>query len=221
MAYKIVKRCVDLLFCLIALPVFLLILIVAGIAIKLEDGGPVFYISERIGKNGRKIYMLKFRSMKINAENILTADGSTYNAKDDPRVTRVGRILRETSIDETAQLINVLKGDMSAIGPRASAWEALSAYKEDEIDKMKVRPGITGYTQAYYRNGIGVRDKRLMDAWYANHVSFLLDFKIFFKTLQTVFKRENIYVDVSVDAEKVSVPEAKELTAKEDAANVK
>ena len=84
---------------------------------------------------------------------------------------------------------------MSIIGPRASGFDALPSYKDDEKDKMKVLPGITGYTQAYFRNGLSVREKRLKDAWYANHVSFVLDMKIFFKTIQTVLKRENIYTN--------------------------
>lgn len=196
--YRFIKRISDFLIALIAFPFFLIILLVVAIAIKLDDGGPIFYKAERIGKNSKILYMYKFRSMKVNAENILNADGSTYNAKDDPRVTKVGKFLRETSLDETAQLINILKGDMSIIGPRASGWEALETYKEDEKDKMKVRPGITGYTQAYYRNSISVREKRLYDAWYANNISFLLDVKIFFKTIVTVFKHENIYTDADV-----------------------
>ena len=133
--------------------------------------------------------------MKVNAPNILNDDGSTFNSKDDPRVTKIGKILRSTSLDETAQILNVLNGSMSIIGPRASSWEALSSYKEDEIAKMNVKPGITGYTQAYYRNSISVRDKRLKDAWYANHVSFLLDIKIFSTTIKTVLKKENIYTN--------------------------
>ena len=139
--------------------------------------------------------MYKFRSMKVNAENITNPDGSTYNAKDDPRVTKVGRFLRETSLDETAQVLNMLKGEMSLIGPRASGWTALDSYLPDEVDKMKVRPGITGYTQAYFRNSISVREKRLYDAWYANHVSLALDVKIFFKTIATVLKHENVYTN--------------------------
>ena len=139
--------------------------------------------------------MYKFRSMKVNSENILNSDGSTYNAKDDIRVTRVGKFLRETSLDETAQILNVLKGEMSIIGPRASGWDALPTYKPDEIDKMNVRPGITGYTQAYYRNSISVREKRLYDAWYAHNVSFSLDAKIFFKTILTVLSHKNLYTN--------------------------
>ena len=190
-----IKPVCDWIIALLAFPFFCILWLAVAIAIKIEDEGPVFYMAERIGKDNKKLRMYKFRSMKVNAENILNADGSTYNAKDDPRVTRVGKFLRETSLDETAQLLNMLKGEMSLIGPRASGWDALPSYKKDEIDKMKVRPGITGYTQAYFRNSISVREKRLKDAWYANHVSFWLDFKIFFKTIVTVLKHDNVYTN--------------------------
>jgi len=193
---RVVKRLADILICLIALPFFVIILLAITVAIKLDDGGPVFYIAERIGKDNKKLLMCKFRSMKVNCENILNADGSTYNAKDDPRLTRVGKFIRETSLDETAQIINVLKGDMSIVGPRASGWSALENYQADEMDKMKVLPGITGYTQAYYRNSISVRQKRLYDAWYAHNVSLWLDIKILFKTVETVLKSENVYTNM-------------------------
>ena len=193
--YLFVKRAADVLICIIALPFWFILYVIFAILINIDDGGPVFYRAERIGKGCKKIHMLKFRSMKVNAENILNADGSTYNAADDPRVTKIGKFLRETSLDETPQILNVIKGDMSIIGPRASGWDALSTYKDDEMDKMKVRPGITGYTQAYFRNSISVREKRLKDAWYANHISFSLDAKIFFKTIQTVLKHDNIYTN--------------------------
>lgn len=194
--YKnVIKPVADWIIALCAFPFFCILWIAVAIAIKIEDGGPVFYMAERIGKDSKKLRMFKFRSMKVNAENILNADGSTYNSKDDPRVTKVGKFLRETSLDETAQLLNMLKGEMSLIGPRASGWDALPTYQEDEIDKMKVRPGITGYTQAYYRNSISVREKRLYDAWYANNISFGLDVKVFFKTIVTVFKHDNVYTN--------------------------
>lgn len=195
MYINFLKPVCDWIIALIAFPFFCILWLVVAIAIKIEDGGPIFYMAERIGKNNKKLMMYKFRSMKVNAENILNTDGSTYNAKDDPRVTKVGKFLRETSLDETAQLLNMLKGEMSLIGPRASGWDALGTYKADEIDKMKVRPGITGYTQAYYRNSISVREKRLKDAWYANNISLWLDIKIFFKTIVTVLKHDNVYTN--------------------------
>ncbi len=188
-----IKVILDFLVALVALPFWLIIFIMVAIAIKLDDGGPVFYYAHRLGKNGKLLKMVKFRSMKVNAENILNADGSTYNSKNDSRVTRVGKFLRETSLDETPQLLNILKGEMSLIGPRASNFEALESYLPDEMDKLKVRPGISGYTQAYFRNSLSPHEKRLKDAWYANNISFALDVKIFFKSIITVLKRDNLY----------------------------
>lgn len=195
MYVKYVKRIIDILICMIGLPVFIFLYIIFGLLIKLQDRGPIFYKADRIGKDSKLFKMYKFRSMKTNSPNLLNADGSTYNSEDDPRVTKIGKFIRTTSIDETPQIINVIKGEMSIIGPRASLSGALGTYLEDEIDKMNVKPGITGYTQAYYRNGLSNREKRLMDAWYANNVSFSLDVKIFFKTILTVLKREGLYTN--------------------------
>lgn len=189
------KRLLDLLIGLIALPFFLIIYVVFGFLIKLEDKGPILYKAERIGKNSKSFKMYKFRSMKVNAPILLNKDGSTYNNQNDPRVTRVGKFMRETSIDEIPQIINVIKGEMSIVGPRASLISALDTFEEDEIGKMDVRPGITGYTQAYYRNGLSNREKRLKDSWYANNENILLDIKILFKTFITVFKKEGLYTD--------------------------
>lgn len=193
--YKFIKRTFDLICSLIAFPIFCILYVIVGIAIKIEDRGPVFYMAERIGKDGTLLRMYKFRSMKVNSPNIVNPDGSTYNSPTDARLTKVGKFIRETSIDEIPQIINVIKGEMSLIGPRASEYDALPGYKEDELDKLKVLPGITGYTQAFFRNGLTTREKRLKDAWYANNASLCLDTKIFFKTIQTVLKRENVYTN--------------------------
>lgn len=197
--YAFIKRLVDLLVCLIAFPLFCIIFLAVAIAIKLDDGGPIFYMDHRIGKGSKELLMYKFRSMKVNAPMLLNQDGSTYNSESDPRVTKVGKFLRETSLDELPQILNVIKGEMSLVGPRPSGWAALETYQEDEKDKMKVRPGITGYTQAYYRNSISVREKRLYDAWYANNASLKLDIQILLKTVLTVLKRDNIYTNAPDD----------------------
>lgn len=191
----VIKRVIDIFACLIALPFFLIILIPIAIAIKIEDRGPLFYHSMRIGKDFKEFGMLKFRSMKVNAPDLRNKDGSTYNSKTDPRVTKIGHFLRETSLDEIPQVFNVLAGDMSIIGPRAGDVESKDTYEEDEKDKLLIRPGITGFTQAYYRNGLGVREKRLYDAWYSHNVSLLLDVKIFIRTIKTVLTRENVYTN--------------------------
>lgn len=190
-----IKRAIDIIACVVALPFVLIILIPIAIAIKIEDHGPVFYRSMRIGKGFQEFGMLKFRSMKVNAPDIRNEDGSTFNSKTDPRVTKIGHFLRETSLDEIPQVFNVFAGQMSIIGPRAGDVESKDTYEEDEKDKLLIRPGITGFTQAYYRNGLGVREKRLYDAWYAHSVSFPLDVKIFFRTIKTVLMHENIYTN--------------------------
>ena len=192
---KIVKRTADFIIGLCAMPFLLLVVAFVGIAIKLEDGGPIFYKAKRIGKDSEIFNMYKFRSMVVNAPNWTNSDGSTYNSANDSRVTNVGKFIRKTSIDELPQFFNLLIGNMSFIGPRASGSGALGTYQPDEEAKMNVFPGITGYTQAYYRNSISVREKRLYDAWYANNVSFWLDVKIFFKTIANVFKHENVYTN--------------------------
>lgn len=199
----VVKRVIDIILCVIALPFVILLTIIIGLAIKIEDHGPVFYNSKRLGAGFKEFGMMKFRSMRVNAPDIRNNDGSTFNSDHDPRVTKIGRILRETSIDEIPQVFNVLKGDMSIIGPRAGDVESKDTYGSDEKDKLLIRPGITGYTQAYYRNNLGVREKRLYDAWYAHNVSLLLDIKIFFRTILTVLKRENVYTNIG-DQEKTA-----------------
>lgn len=132
--------------------------------------------------------------MKMNAPDIRNADNSTYNAPDDPRITKVGRLLRKTSIDELPQLLNVLIGDMSLIGPRPiTVNKPLSEYDEKRKVRLEVRPGITGYSQAYFRNSITSEEKLEKDAWYARNVSFILDMKIALATVKSVLFRSNIY----------------------------
>lgn len=207
----VIKRIIDILIGLVALPFVAIITVFVGIAIKIDDGGPVFYKAQRIGKKSKIFSMYKYRSMMVNAPNYTNADGSTYNAPDDDRVTRVGKFIRKNSIDEIPQFINVLIGNMSFIGPRASGAGALNNYLDDEKDKMKVLPGITGFTQAYFRNGLTVREKRLKDAWYANNVTPLLDLKILIKSIFTVFKRENIYTNVAgTDVSSLNIDELKQ-----------
>ena len=195
MYLKFFKRIFDIVLSIIAVIILIPVWIIIPILIVFDDRGPVFYFAPRIGKNNKKIMMYKFRSMKVNNVDIRNEDGSTFNSENDPRVTKIGKLLRKTSIDELPQLFNVIKGEMSIIGPRASTWDMLETYKSDEIDKMKVRPGITGYCQAYFRNDISAREKRIKDAWYSNNVSFGLDVKIFFKTIDTVLKHKNLYTN--------------------------
>lgn len=187
------KRLFDILISLMALPVLLVVLIVFSPIIYFTDKGPVFYNAQRIGRNGKLFKMYKFRSMYVNAPDIRLADGSTYNCEDDPRVTPVGRFIRKTSIDELPQILNILLGDMSLVGPRPDPPDWLDRYPEDIKVFLTVRPGITGYSQAYYRNSADGAEKMKHDAYYATHCTFWMDVKIFFKTISTVLRAENTY----------------------------
>ncbi|HGH7179061.1 TPA: sugar transferase [Bacillus luti] len=194
-----IKRVIDIIVIVLIFPLFLIIYIPVVIMIKLDDGGPIFYCGERVGKNSKKYKMYKFRSMVINAPDIRNEDGSTYNESNDYRQTKVGRILRKLSIDEVPQIINVIKGDMSIIGPRPSPPGNAHLYSEEYLKKFSVRPGITGYTQAYFRNNANIEEKQKSDLYYVENVSFKLDFKILFKTVKTVLKREGLYTNKEME----------------------
>lgn len=191
------KRIIDLMLSVLGLPVFGLIYIVVAPMIILDDGLPVFYNALRIGKNGKLFKMYKFRTMKKNAPDIRLADGSTYNGVDDPRVTRVGRFLRSTSIDEIPQILNMLKGEMSLIGPRPDPPDWLERYPSEVRIFLQVRPGLTGYNQAFFRNSVDGNEKMKNDAYYAKHCTFLMDLKIFLKSIVVVLGHENTYKDMS------------------------
>lgn len=188
------KRVIDLMFALVALPFVLLIILIVAPFIYFDDKGPIFYAGKRIGYKGKPFGMLKFRSMKVNAPDIRLEDGSTYNGDDDPRVTKVGKFLRKTSLDEIPQFLNVLVGQMSLVGIRPDPLDWLEKYNEQERVILTVKPGITGYNQAYYRNSADGETKLKNDVYYAEHISFWLDMKIFFKTIKTVLFRENINI---------------------------
>lgn len=193
--YNVVKRLFDILLSLVLMPFVLILFVFVGIAIKIEDGGPVIYKAPRIGQFGKIYDMYKFRSMKVNAPDIRLADGSTYNGKDDPRVTKVGRFIRETSIDELPQIFNILLGQMSFIGPRPDPPDWMERYPKESLRFLNVKPGITGYSQAYYRNSADSMDKIWNDVYYADNIGLMMDIKILFKTVAVVLKRENIYRD--------------------------
>jgi lipopolysaccharide/colanic/teichoic acid biosynthesis glycosyltransferase len=187
------KRVLDLTLALLALPFWMVLSLIIAPAIFLEDGGPIFYNAPRLGRHGEIFTMYKFRSMKNNAPDIRNADGSTFNAEDDPRLTRIGRIIRKTSIDETPQLLNVIKGDMSIIGPRPDLPDALRIYDEKDAHKLSAKPGITGYSQAYSRNKTSLKDRFAEDIYYVENISLLLDVKILLRTIRTVLRGENVY----------------------------
>lgn len=192
---KFGKRVCDLVIGVAALPFVLLIIAVLAPFIHFEDKGPVFYNAPRVGLGGRDFKMYKLRSMRVNAPDLVMEDGSTYNGADDPRMTRVGAFMRKTSLDEMPQFLNVLKGDMSVVGPRPDLRRETELYEGDEGLKLTVKPGITGYAAVYGRNSLPWHDRLALDVEYVRTMSFSLDAKIFFKTFSTVFKQEGVFVE--------------------------
>lgn len=196
-----IKRLLDIIITLMIIPIFFLISLIIIPMIYLEDKGSIFYKAKRRGLNGKIFEMYKFRSMTMNAPDLRNSDNSTFNSENDPRVTKVGKILRKTSIDELPQIINVLKGDMSWIGPRASIpregykWEDLD---ENQKKRLTVRPGITGYTASLYRNSINKLEKQKYDCYYVEHINLLLDIKIVFWTIRTVLLHKNVYTNKEI-----------------------
>ncbi len=190
------KRLIDIFVGFCALPFVALVVLFCGPIIYITDKGPIFYNAERLGKKGKTYKMYKLRSMRVNSPDIRNEDGSTYNGDEDPRVTWIGRIMRKTSIDEIPQFINVLTGDMSIIGPRPTVPDDnFDISKIEEIQKKHymVKPGITGYSQAYFRNSISQQEKFINDAYYVDNLSLLLDVKIFVRTIISVLCKKNIY----------------------------
>lgn len=194
------KRLFDIIGSLIILPFVLLEIICLAPVIWLTDRGPVFYNAPRIGRK-RKIYkMFKLRSMYVNSPDIKNPDGSTFNSDNDPRVTPIGRIMRKTSLDEFPQFLNVLIGDMSFVGPRPKLPKNNKSW--DKLDEVKkkvygLRPGVTGYAQAYFRNSITQDEKFEKDVYYADHVTLWMDIKILFQTVWSVIARKNINTEQS------------------------
>lgn len=187
------KRLFDIIIGLCALPFILLVIVIFAPIIYFTDKGPIFYNGLRMGKNGKKFKMYKLRSMYTNSRDIRNADGSTFNSDKDPRVTPIGHILRKTSIDELPQFLNVLIGDMSLVGPRPSLTTTpYSEYSDIRKKRVTVKPGVTGYSQAYYRNSIGQDEKFNHDAFYVDNISFILDLKILCMTVWTVITNKNI-----------------------------
>ena len=191
---KFIKRFLDIIFSAMLMPIVGISILVIGPMIYFEDKGTIFYKAQRRGYKGEVFEMLKFRSMKMNAPDIRNKDNSTYNSPNDPRVTKIGKILRKSSLDEIPQLINIFKGDMSFIGPRPDTADKnirdLSAIQRKRLD---VRPGLNGNSQAFFRNAIDLQSKLQYDAEYARKVNFRMDCIIFFKTIDTVIRRKNIY----------------------------
>jgi lipopolysaccharide/colanic/teichoic acid biosynthesis glycosyltransferase len=186
------KRFFDVTVAIAALAVFAPMLGLIAVAIKVSSPGPVLFTQERIGWQGRRFRILKFRSMVHHAPYLRNPDGSAYSADTDPRVTRLGRILRQSSLDEIPQLWNVVRGEMSLIGPRPELAEGIRSYRPADFRRLNVRPGMTGWAVVHGRNDVPINMRRDLDTWYADHAGFLLDLKILCKTIVTVMVREGI-----------------------------
>ena len=197
--YLAVKRGLDIVFALAALLPSCVVILLYAVAVKLEDGGPVFFRQERLGRGGKVFRMLKLRTMQVNAEH--TGSG-VYSGSNDPRVLKVGRLARKTSIDELPQLINILRGDMSFIGPRPPLtyhpWP-LAEYTEEQRHMFDVRPGLTGWAQVNGRKGVEWHRRIELSCYYARHISPLLDGKIFLMTFGELFRfSHNVNVEATV-----------------------
>lgn len=185
------KRFFDILLSGIALVLLSPLMMITAIAIKIDDGGPVFYRQERCTIGGKRFMILKFRSMIVDAEK----DGKPHPAGEhDDRITRVGRFIRATRIDELPQLINILTGDMAIVGPRPERWEHVEKYTNDIPEfsyRMKVRGGLTGYAQVYGKYNTEPLDKLKLDLYYITNYSILLDVQIMFETVKILFQKES------------------------------
>lgn len=205
--YSYVKRFLDITAALIALIVLFLPLLLVAILVKVTSPGPIFFKQTRLGKDGREFQIYKFRSMCVGAEQMGTG---VYSGKGDARVTKIGKILRATSIDELPQLINILKGEMSFIGPRPPLtyhpWP-LSEYTPEQLRMFAVRPGITGWAQVNGRKDVEWNRRIQLNIWYVDHMSLWLDLKILFLTVYKVFTNAD-----NENTEATVIPEAKKIT---------
>lgn len=200
------KRLMDLFGSLIGIIIISPILIIIILLIKLTSKGPVFFKQERLGKDGEIFKIIKFRTMIVNAEKI--GDGLTVKDNSDNRITKVGKFLRKTSLDELPQLVNVIKGDMSLVGPRPPVtyfpYDGIGNYPEWAKQRFKMLPGVTGLAQITVRNSV-VWDERIkIDNKYIETFSFWLDIKIIFKTILKLFKSEDIYMSKNSTEKKSS-----------------
>lgn len=203
--YKYIKRFLDILAAALALIILSPLLLIVMLLVRLTSTGPAIFKQARIGKDGKVFEIYKFRSMCVGAEQ--TGSG-VYSGKGDARVTKIGKVLRATSIDELPQLLNILKGDMSFIGPRPPLtyhpW-AYSEYTPEQLRMFEVRPGITGWAQVNGRKDVEWHRRIELNVWYVEHMSFFLDIKILFLTIFKVFTNadnENVGATVQPVTEK-------------------
>ena len=190
MASRVLKRIFDIAISLVGLVVLLPLFFIVAVLVKLDNAGPVFFRQERAGLKGHIFKIFKFRTMVVGAEK---KGAGVFVLKNDPRITKVGKILRHTSLDELPQLINILKGEMSVVGPRPALPYQLDNYSERQKQRLKFKPGITGWSQVKGRSSLTWPERIEQDLWYINNWSLWLDIKIMLMTPMVILKRENLY----------------------------
>ena len=196
--YRIVKRILSILCSVISIIVLSPLFIIISLIVKISSKGSVFFIHERIGFQGKKFKLIKFRTMVDNAEDMIAAFTpeqkkeweENFKLKDDPRITKIGKFLRKTSLDELPQLINILKGDMSFVGPRPIVEDELSWYGDNKEKLLSVKPGLTGWWAVNGRSDVPYPERCDLELYYVDHFSFGLDLKIIIKTFGAIIKKD-------------------------------
>lgn len=204
----IVKRIFDIIFSFLLLVILFPLLVIISILIKIDSKGPIFFIQERAGLKGKPFKIYKFRTMIPNAVNI---GNGIYTAENDPRITRVGKFLRRTSLDELPQLFNILKGDMSIIGPRPTLMYQIEQYNNEQRKRLNMKPGVTGLAQVNGRNSLSWPERIKYDIYYVENWSLWLDIKILIKTIKVVLTGEGLYGE----KDKFIIKDKSELEMKE------
>ena len=196
--YEVIKRIIDIVASFTGLILLSPLILIVSMLIKLESKGEVIFKQKRVGLNGKEFYMYKFRSMVINAEELKEQlesqnemSGPMFKIKDDPRITKVGKFIRKTSIDELPQLINVIKGDMSLVGPRPSLPKEVEKFEQWMMERLEVKPGLTCIWQISGRNNIDFEDWMKLDIKYVRERSFKLDMKLILKTVLVLLGDKN------------------------------
>ena len=196
--YEFIKRLIDVVCSFLGVLILSPLFVIIAIIIKTTSKGPIFFSQKRVGKDGKEFDMYKFRSMVVNAEELkekLAAQnemsGPMFKMKDDPRVTKVGKFIRKTSIDELPQLWNVLKGDMSLVGPRPSLPKEVAQFEDWMHKRLEVKPGLTCYWQVSGRNNIDFEDWMKLDCKYVDERNLWIDIKLIFKTVGVLFGDKN------------------------------
>ena len=198
--YHSIKRIFDFMAAICGVIILSPVMLVIAILIKVEDHGPVFYKQVRVGKNGKTFKMYKFRSMFVNADQMLAklkeqndVEGPMFKMRDDPRVTKIGHFIRKHSLDELPQFLNVIKGDMSLVGPRPPLPSEVAEYSDYDKQRLYVTPGCTGLWQATERNEVGFNEMVQLDIQYIQRASFMFDLWIIWKTVEIIMKPNGSY----------------------------